>query len=195
MREQDKIVKFFLDNGRNFGLTRNKFNLRTLTLHLILAKSKVLSIEEKIEYGPKNNQIGAKAEKLFKELVPEAIDCNNLKKNNQEYDFLYKNLTIDIKYSSLAKRNKNGYYWHCRLTQNPDIFILFLERNMGDKIKNPYIIIIPSALKQSNTISITKSGVWFNEFRVETFELVEILNEYSELKILGEETYESIKEL
>ena len=89
-----------------------------LAAHIRLLRSKVLKIEDKILYGSRNQIRGAKAEKLFKKLVPNSISANDfIRKNNPVFDFMVGNLTIDIKYSSLFT-NRNDGEWSIKFICN-----------------------------------------------------------------------------
>lgn len=181
----EEISKFYLENERNFEKTRKITGMSTLKLHLTLAKAGVLTITDKVNYGTRNAKLGGKAEELFQKLIPEALPVNGYKANNPEFDFVYKNLTIDVKFSSLFSRGKSKY-WRVRTKGNPDLYVIFLERDEGDELENPYILLFPSVFKETKSVHISSKGDLFKEFRVYKDDLAEMLKEYGELKEAGE---------
>lgn len=60
-----------------------------------------------INYTTRPQSLGGGAEKLFQSMVPNALDANeSIQLNNPDFDFIYKDLTIDVKFSSAHKRKK-----------------------------------------------------------------------------------------
>lgn len=173
------IVEIYKECG-DFHTAVKKSGLPPLVAHIKLMKSGVLKIQDKIKYGSKAHALGGKAEEYFQKLVPEAVDANKYwKKNNPTYDFIYKNLTIDVKYSS-KHNGPNAPYWGIRAIKSANICVAILEREEGKGVENPYILLIPNGFVQttSNT-HISKTGSFFNDFQVDEDMLVEMLDEYA----------------
>lgn len=123
---------------------------------------------------------------MFQTLVPDAVDANALfKKNNPVYDFVFKNMTIDVKYSSLYSGGKS-YHWGIRCKGEQDFIVAFLEREQGTGIDSPYCLLIPMDFVDVKQMHISPSGSWFKEFQVELEELRGILNDYAELREIGQ---------
>lgn len=188
MASIDEIIGYYQETG-NFMKTAAKFKMNKLILHLTLTKARVLKINDKIDYGSTNIRFGGLAEKKFNEIFPEAISTNDYwVRNHPDYDFDLKKLRIDVKYSSIHIRKTGNEEWcaHGNRTkhkqENPvDFFVVFLEREKGSKLDNPYILAIPGGMAKSE-IHISKSGMFFNEFRMkDESELREYLLAYADL--------------
>lgn len=169
------IVEIYKECG-DFSKAVQLSGLPHLVAHIKLLNSGVLKIQDKINYGSNAAKMGGKAEALFQKLVPEAIDANKYwKKNNPVFDFYYKGMKIDIKYSSLHKEDD----WSFRGKGSPDFFCVFLDK--GKMLEDYLILLIPNAfLNQKDTVHVSKSGAWFNEFQVSKEELKNILDMYAE---------------
>jgi len=182
---KQEMVDLYLKNN-DFYEVKQKSGLPPYLVHIILPQAGVLKIQDKIQYGNKSQKLGGEAEALFQKLVPEAIDANRqFKKNNPVYDFVYRDLTIDVKYSSarINKRYQTGTIsWSVRAQGNQDIIVAFLEREKGSELNEPYILLIPmNFIDVKEHLMISKSGVWFNEFQVKADDLEMILDSYADL--------------
>jgi hypothetical protein len=130
--------------------------------------------------------LGGQAEQLFQTLVPDAVDANALfEKNNPIYDFVFKNMTIDVKYSSLYSGG-NTNYWRIRCKGKQDFIVAFLEREQSTGVDNPYCLLLPMDFVDMKYMHISPNGSWFKEFQVEPEELRGILNDYAELREIGQ---------
>ena len=157
--------------------------LPALTAHIKLMKSGVLEREDAIRYGAKHFALGGEAERQFQELVPNAINANEvIKKNNPGFDFLFGDLTIDIKYSSMHVRDKR-VYWEIRVSGPQDMIVAFIEKEKGYELKDAHILMIPrSLIGQQEKLYITKGGERFKAFHVKRKDVQVMLKEYEELK-------------
>ncbi|MDO4720951.1 MAG: hypothetical protein Q4A78_09855 [Peptostreptococcaceae bacterium] len=172
------IVDIYLETG-DFQEAVKKSGLPALIAHLKLLESGVLKIQDKIKYSSEAGKLGAMAEERFQELIPEAVDANKiLKKNNPVFDFMYGNITIDVKFSSLHQRGKQAFWSANVRSQTSDVLVLFLESAKGMKLKNPLYLVIPSAFIRTKKIHISKNGDVFRSFCVKEEELKKILRRY-----------------
>jgi len=179
------IVDIYLECG-DFHQAVKESGLPVYIAHVRLLKSGALKIQDKINYGSRAAKLGGKAEEMFQKYVPEAIDANtNFQKNNPIYDFYFKNVTIDVKYSSLLNRSQSKQ-WTIRVKGKQDFICAFLEREKSCELDNPYILLIPMAFcQQKNTVTITEVGKYFQEFQIEPEKLQETLSSYVELRKEG----------
>ncbi|OTO02217.1 hypothetical protein [Enterococcus sp. 5B3_DIV0040] len=188
--KRQEIIAFYVDNDYDFVLTQNETRMPAFRLQILLAKAGVLKIQDKINYGTKAQKLGGLAEQRFHELVPKAIDANKLfKKNYPGYDFVVGNLTIDVKFSSIYSRKNTEYeYWGVKTSGCQDCLVVFLERNAGDEMNDPYILFIPMSFidEGQRNIHISRNGVWLKEFAVYPDELARIIDDYAELKGSGD---------
>lgn len=182
------IVEIYKECG-NFHQAVKESGLPALVAHVKLLSSGVLKIQDKIKYGSESARLGGKAEELFQKLVPEAVDANKYwQRNNPKYDFMYKNMTIDIKFSSCYKSRKNkesnARHWTARCNVTANLYVIFLENEKNTdeekKLENPYILLIPNGfLHIKKNKHFTKSSVFFTDFQVKKENLKEMLDEYA----------------
>lgn len=181
------IVDIYLETG-NFQTAVRQSGLPVHIAHMKLLKSGVLKIQDKIQYGSRAAKLGGLAEELFQKYVPNAVDANKyFEKNNPVYDFMFGNLTIDVKYSSLHKgRGNGGDYWGIRVTGDQDFICAFLESEKNKELDNPKILLIPMAfITTSSKQHISQNSYLIKEFSIEPEELQPLLKQYSELRDEG----------
>lgn len=170
------IVDIYLECG-DFNKAVALSGMPTLAAHIALLRSGVLKIQDKINYGSKAAKMGGKAEELFQTLVPEAVDANKYwKKNNPVFD--YKNLKIDVKYSSFHKNRRSQRDWSFRAGGSPDFFCVFLDK--GNTLDDYYVLLVPKAfLNQKNGVTLTEQSSYFKDFRIAPGELKKTLDMYA----------------
>lgn len=176
------VVEIYRKCG-DFQKTVELSGLKPLQVHIKLLGSGILKIQDKIKYGSKATMLGGKAEELFQKLVPEAIDANKFwKKNNPDFDFMYKNVKIDVKYSSVFLRgyDKSIKTWKIRVKGSRHIIVAFLEYDVDAQLDNPFILVIPTSLLDQTHLELRESREIFKAFKVEPGELKKILDEYNE---------------
>lgn len=180
------IVDIYLECG-DFRQAVKESGLPVHIAHLKLLKSGALKIQDKIQYGSKAAKLGGKAEELFQQLVPDAVDANRyFQKNNPVYDFMFGNLTIDVKYSSLHVRNNKPSYWQLKAKGEQDFIVAFLEREKGTELTEPIILLLPMQFVDVKTdLHVSPSGPWIKEFCIEPEELQPTLRSYSDLREQG----------
>ncbi|MBF4804986.1 MAG: hypothetical protein HXM47_00140 [Pseudoleptotrichia goodfellowii] len=185
LEKRKRIIDVY-KKTQNFNKTVNLTEMPIPVVFYILRSQNLLTSLDKINYGSESAMLGGEAEKMFQKLVPEAIDANRyIRVNNPEYDFLYKDLTIDVKYSGKLIR-KNTQYWNVRTDGKQDIIVIFLERERGSKIKNPCILFIPTMfITTKSHITVSENGKYFKNFLVGPEDLEQLLDEYAELREKG----------
>ena len=185
LEKRKRIIDVY-KKTQNFNKTVNLTEMPIPVVFYVLKSQNLLTSLDKINYGSESATLGGEAEKMFQKLVPEAIDANRyIRVNNPEYDFLYKDLTIDVKYSGKLIR-KNTQYWNVRTDGKQDIIVIFLERERESKIKNPCILFIPTMfITTKSHITVSENGKYFKNFLVESEDLEKLLDEYAELREKG----------
>lgn len=183
------IVDIYMECG-SFHEAVKKSGLPIHVAHLKLLKSGCLKIQDKICYGSKGAKLGGQAEGLFQTLVPDAIDANRyFQKNNPVYDFILKDVTIDVKYSSLHIDKRYGTrksHWSVGARGEQDFICAFLERAEGEQLNDPIILLLPMAfIEVKKDLHISQSGAWIKEFQIEPEELQPTLKEYVALREQG----------
>lgn len=184
MTKQEMIDLYVETN--DFHEVKRQSGLPPYLVHIILTQAGVLKIQDKIKYGNKPQKLGGEAEALFQKLVPEAIDANRqFQKNNPVYDFVYRKLTIDVKYSSVRKDKRyktDKIHWHIRVGSDQDVIVAFLEREKGAELNEPYVLLIhKDFIDVKKDMHISKAGHWFKEFQIKADDLEMILDGYADL--------------
>lgn len=97
MGEKESVVDIYL-RTKDFQRAVKESGLPALVAHIKLLESGVVTIKDRIDYCSESVRRGAEAEKMFQEIVTKAVDANRIiKMNNPIFDFMYGDLTIDIK--------------------------------------------------------------------------------------------------
>ena len=180
------VVELYLET-KDFEKAIKESGMTALAAHIRLLSSGVLSIDDKIEYGSYNQMRGAKAEELFKKLVPNSISANDfIRKNNPVFDFMVGNLTIDIKYSSLFTTRNDGE-WSVKFTshknqKHADLYVVFLEREKESFLDNPIILVIPGAFITHPHKTIGKKSNILTQYQVTDDELAGVIEDFSKIK-------------
>lgn len=182
------VVDIYLETG-DFLKAVKESGLPALQAHIKLMSSGVLKIQDKINYLAKPGKLGGMAEEFFQKLIPDAVDANKfIQKNNPAYDFLLGDLKINVKYSSIRKKQyikKTRECWNFRVAGNHQVIVAFLEREEGKELDNPYIVVIPRAFFRGNKdIEITKGSQRFKDFVVPAEKLRETLEQYMPMAII-----------
>lgn len=152
--------------------------LPPLQAHIKLLSSGVLELKDKIKYSSRSGQLGAKAEELFEKMMPEAVNANRvIKKNNENFDFLYGKLKIDVKYASISRDRGTRRYTIKRIN-GIDLIVAFLERNAGAELNNPLIAIIPASFILGKNLTLTVNSEFLQLFLVEKAEVPAIVKQY-----------------
>ena len=182
----EDIVELYKKYG-DFQKAVKLSGMRALDAHIKLMASGVVSIKDRIEYGSNRVRLGAKAEELFQKIMPNAIDANTIiKRNNKGFDFLYGDLKIDVKYSSIlsSTKDKSSFYvFHT--SKDTDIYVIFCEKEKGLGLEDPYILLIPSIFIADNQTNkhITLNGDIFNNFLVTEDTLQKNIIAYERIKV------------
>lgn len=183
---KEEIINLYTET-LDFHKVQRTCKLPPFRLHMLLTQAGVLRLQDKVNFGSKPQRLGGKAEELFQKLVPEAIDANrNFRKNNPQYDYVYKNLTIDVKYSSLHARGDGigSPYWKFRASGNQDVIVAFFEREKGSELDDPIVVFLPMAFvpEQQTAMQVTAGSYIMTDFQIEAYELSSYIKDYAEMK-------------
>lgn len=183
--KREKCIEIYRQT-KNFNKAVKGSGLSVCAVQIILAKAGLLTLHDKVFYGTRAVRLGGEAEMLFQKLVPEAINLNDVvMANHPAYDFDYKGLRIDVKYSSRFKpnyyRNYSPYYKIKVGNRDKDLIVAFFERDFGMELEKPYIAILHQSMAYRGNITFTVGVDSFKEVLVKPSELKMILDEYVEL--------------
>lgn len=162
--------------------------LPTLVAHIKLLSSGVLELQDKIQHSSKSGRLGAEAELMFQKLIPNAVNANRvIKKNNKNFDFMYGDLTINIKYASIGDYDYRNSVYTLKRMKGCDLVVGFLERKKGAELNNPIIVVIPQAFIKSEHMSIGVNSQRLRDFTVDKKDLLTILEQYNQFIAVSKE--------
>ena len=174
------IIQLYKETN-NFEKAVKESGLPAFIGFLKLARAGLVSLEDKIKYGTPAQKLGGLAEQEFQKIIPEAINYNFLKVNNEFFDFKYNDVTIDVKFSSLHQRGKYEY-WYFRANSTADLFVAFLEKEKGAKLQDYHILVLPQSFVENGYVNIKKGSYLFEGFNIERNKLKQFLDQYQESK-------------
>lgn len=180
---------------------RNNGNLKAITLDTGLKVWIVARTLEQLGISPNwvsykdrasSNGQGDWAEEEFRRLVPGALDMNmQYQMNNEVFDFIVNDKTIDVKSTSLAHGTGNHRQYKLKIRKRPDselpdFFCLFciIDKNKENGAGNYHILLIPKEVVPDEKLSVAvcekgsnanSSMYW--DFEVEPVALAAMLEE------------------
>uniref|UniRef100_UPI00359CA31D hypothetical protein n=1 Tax=Lactococcus garvieae TaxID=1363 RepID=UPI00359CA31D len=163
--------------------------MKSFIVHKILLFNKKMTLEDKVNLTRGAQKHGAEAEVLFYKMVPEAVPVNEIKENNPCYDFVYKGLTIDVKYCGVTKdstKEYNCWKFTSGKKRKADFYFLFVEFEKGQAFEDCFMLLIPKQfITQKSTVNFKEDSEIFKNFLIYEEEVVGTLDMYAE--IIGEE--------
>ncbi|MFR7349488.1 hypothetical protein [Peptoniphilus sp.] len=182
------VVEIYEETG-DFEQAVRESGLPALEAHMELMESGLVNLKDPIVYRNREAYLGAKAEEMFQEMIPEAVDANRvIQRNNPTFDFMFGELKIDIKFSSMRFYSEKNYrgkvspHYAISSRQKADLYIAFCESRKGYELINPYVLVIPAAFmfegKKGYSKSFIKGGTFFNNFVIYKKDLRKVLERY-----------------
>lgn len=184
----EEVIKIYEATG-DFMATVRKTGMKTFIVHKILLFNKKMTLEDKVKLTQGAQKHGAEAELLFQKMVPDAVPVNEIKVNNPYYDFVYKGITIDVKYCGVTKESTeadNHWKFGTSRKQKADFYFVFAEFEKGQVFDDCFMLLIPSTfITQKSTVNFRERSEIFKNFLIYEEELIETLDMYAE--VIGEE--------
>jgi len=148
----DKCVESY-SRLKHLKLVGEEVGIPWQTVYAHLRTAGVPVCGDKARYGSITDKFAAKAERMFHQLVPYAID-NNKTEFQSTIDFTVNGIEVDIK-AAKKTLTKWGYCIN-KQRDNADVFVLYAFDEFGDNVE--HIFMIPSEIAtQKTTISIPVS--------------------------------------
>ncbi|WXL23952.1 hypothetical protein WG219_11355 [Ectopseudomonas mendocina] len=144
---------------------------QTVYIHLKTAGEPVTG--DKARYGSDSDRLAARAERLFAELVPEAVNMNG-KKFQAKMDFQVGGWGVDVKASRLNTSNRNSKTkrWAFGVKKQESVAAFFVCFCMADDDSLQHVLLIPGEIARTyQTISAAQSGSKWLDYKVEPDEL------------------------
>lgn len=169
---------------QNIKLTCMETGCSPYTAFIILKKTGLLSIQEKISYGTPSSKNGAMAEDEFQRLVPRAVSANRVVQNNcPSFDFMVGETSIDVKYAALRRNGNYGWSMCGKKLLKPDFVVVFLaEKTL---LQDGYrILLLPEAMfPDNNSMSLSKNNTSNRllDFEIQPQDLQDALLEHAGL--------------
>lgn len=165
---------------KNLKIVGTNLNIPWQTVYWHLKKNSVPVTGDKERYGSVSDMVGFIGEKLFSQTIPEATNQNTFQFQSK-YDFIYKNLNIDVK-TSLLKTVSNkvegstSERWAFSFSKQPDVDVLVCYCLVGTKEVYcvEHILLIPrDLLTIKHSISVTKGNSKWLDFKISEDELID----------------------
>lgn len=159
----EKMIDAY-DRHKNLKIAAMELDISFQTLYWHLKKAGVSVSGDKERYGSEKDRFGAKAERLFAELIPYARD-NNKRQFQAKVDFIVGEMLVEVKASKrqCLGVGKGGDRWSFSIKKQLcecDFFVMFAFSPKGDFEK---LFLIPAELIASKTtisISVNGSSKW-----------------------------------
>ena len=169
----DKLIDCY-NRHKNLKIAADEIGIKWQTLYCHLKRNNVAVTGDKSRYGSDKDKLAAKAEMIFKSLVPNAIDQNSIKFQSK-FDFIFDGEKIDIKASRLAQGCKQfkSKRWSFSVKKQEfcaDFIVGFAFYEGSDDYK---LYLIPGEIVRNyQTISISENGKskW-HQYQIEPNEL------------------------
>ena len=169
------------EKHKNLKLAANDIGMKWQTLYVRLKKNNIAVVGDKAKYGSLADKIGAKGEKHFMSLVPDAKD-QNVSKFQAPVDFDVWGVLVDVKASLKKSSSKttSAMRWAfsiSRQVSSSDFFVFFAYDAEGVLVEK--VFLIPTEMvSHLQTISIsTAGGSKWNDYEVESSELAPFFSE------------------
>ncbi|MCE2029244.1 hypothetical protein [Sessilibacter corallicola] len=166
---------------QNLKIAAMEVGVSWQNLYVRLVRNGIPVIGNKEKYGSEKDKLAAKSEKDFLKYVPSAKDCNK-EKFQSKIDFSVRELSVDVKASTLRRSNKKckTRRWAFSIKKQEiiaDYFVLFAY---DDNMKIKHCFLLPGEIvRKMSTISISEAGGKWMDFKIEPEELDSFFSDVS----------------
>ena len=169
---------------KNLKLAAGELGIKWQQLYVRLRKLGVPVTGDKARYGCAKDRLASKAERLFAEDVPKAIDSNQ-EQFQARIDFTVGSESVDVKASRLHPERKEtsgkttAPRWLFSINKQKDIadfFALYAFDAAGVKVK--HVFLIPTEIATTKTTIVVPQSLaskWF-DYRVERTDLADFFD-------------------
>jgi hypothetical protein len=151
------------------------------TVYVHLRKAGEPVIGDKLKYGSETDRLAAKAERLFLELVPFAVDQNS-RQFQSKVDFLVGGLGVDVKAARLRPHSIKSSRWMFSIKKQEAVADFFVCLGFDDKgTEVETLLLVPGEIARKHvTISHTsRRGKW-SDYRIKPDELAPFFDQMLE---------------
>lgn len=124
---------------------------------------------DKVRYGSDKDRLAAKGEQIFKSLVPDAADHNDIKYQSK-IDFAVRGYGVDVKTSSLKLSNKSCKLrrWAFSMKKQEMLADFFVCICIGDDGELFKVMLIPGEIvRKYSCISLSEAGSKWDDYVVD----------------------------
>lgn len=168
---------------KHLGLAATDVGIPWQTVYVHLKRAGEPVCGDKSRYGSDTDKLAAKAERIFKELVPYAKDQNRAKFQSK-YDFIVKGYKIDVKCSTLRPSSKGSQSlrWAVSVKKQESDADFFVCIFFSKEEKNKYALIPGELARCRSTINFNKNktGKWW-AYEVKESEIKQFFDSLPEL--------------
>lgn len=149
------------EKTKNLKLAAKSLGIPWHTLYSRLKKQGVAVVGDKSRYGSASDRVGCVGERIFREIVPCAIDLNE-NKFQAKCDFIVNNSLVDVKSSNKRMRNKaksKKLSWAFSFVKQSEVADYFVCFGLDESLMLEKIFLIPSEFARGlQTLSIPVCG-------------------------------------
>lgn len=175
----DLIIQDY-EKHKNLKIVGANLGIPWQTVYWHLKKKSVPVTGDKEKYGSVSDKVGFIGEKLFSQTVPDVVNQNTLQFQSK-YDFIYKDLNIDVKTSLLKTvgnkvEGRTSERWAFSFGKQPnvDVLVCYCLTGVKEDYHVEHILLIPRDLLTIRyTISVTKGNSKWLDFKVSEKDLTD----------------------
>lgn len=163
---------------KNLRLASSELNIPLPTLYWRLKKAGETITGDKSRYGSDKDKLASLAEDIFQKIVPYAENQNE-KKFQNKFDFLVKDLKVEIKASSLKKGSCKSDLkrWAFSLKKQEYLADFFICFGFDDAMKVQLILFVPFEIaRYYSTITLSENGGKWDQYSISEKELKEFFD-------------------
>lgn len=159
---------------KNLKLAAAELGVPWQTVYVHLRKAGVPVTGDKARYGSETDLLAAKAEHLFADLVPGAVDQNR-EEWQPKVDFVIGSVTADVKASRLNRANKNfpSRRWMFSVKKQEllaDFFVCAAFDVAGEAVVK-WLVIPAEIARNYQTINLPENGGKWHDYEVPAGEI------------------------
>lgn len=168
---QQRCVEAYRQH-QNLKIAAKHVGIPWQTVYVHLRKAGEPVVGNKLKYGSETDRLAAKAERIFLDLVPFAVD-QNTRQFQSKVDFKIGNLGIDVKASRLKIHSPKSSRWMYSIKKQEaiaDFFVCLGFDADANSLEN--VLLVPGEIaRKHTTISLSKNGGKWADYQVSIADL------------------------
>ncbi len=157
----DDVCISAYEKHKHLKLAADEIGMKWQTLYVRLRKNNIQVTGDKTKYGSMSDKIGARGERDFSKLVPDAVDQNE-SQFQAPIDFVVNGVTVDVKASQRRLGNKNckneRWAFSIKKQESSCDFFVFMAYTKNHESLERVFLVPGDICRFLSSISITCSG-------------------------------------